>query len=79
MDAPGRTRDEEQAVRVGVVEVERQAWYGDPLARSRTDARLWSEVPLRAATDPPLYKKMAPEGARLCALGLSDHAIAVRF
>ena len=37
------------------------------------------EAPLREVTDPPIYPRIAPEAARLRELGLSDHAIGIRF
>ena len=34
---------------------------------------------LREVTDPPIYQRIALEAARLRELGLSDHAIGLRF
>ena len=47
--------------------------------RLRTVVSLPIEAPLCEVTAPPIYQRIAPEAARLRELGLSDHAIAVRF
>ena len=47
--------------------------------RLRTDPRILLKVPLCVALEPPMYQRLAPEAARLRALGLSDQRISARL
>ena len=47
--------------------------------RLRTVVSLPIEAALREVTHPPIYQRIAPDAARFCAAGLSDHAIGLRL